>query len=60
VNPLVGSSLIKVNRIRPQHPGELLLVQNQQVIEAFPSHAPQKAFAIRISSWRLDRCARAS
>src|SRR5260221_8457664 len=42
---LVGASLIKVQDIAFEKPLELLLMKDQKVIQAFSSHAPQKAFA---------------
>ncbi len=49
--------LIEVGDIGLEHPRELLLVEDEQVIETLPPHAPQEAPAIRIGAWRLDRCA---
>ncbi len=45
------SSLIKVEDIAPEKPGELLLVQDQKVVQTFSSHAPQKAFTYGICLW---------
>ena len=53
--PLMGSCLVEVDHIRIEHALELLLMQDQQVIEAFLPHAPQEAFADRIGSWGLNR-----
>ena len=54
--PLMGSSLIKVQCISPEEARELFLMENEEVIQAFSSHASQKAFAngirLRSSKWR--------
>src|SRR5712692_7960911 len=46
------SGLIEVHNIRLEETVELLLMEDQEVIQAFSSHAPQKAFAdgIRLRS----------
>jgi hypothetical protein len=54
-NPLMGSCLIEVDHIHIEHALELLLMQDQQMVQAFLSHTPQKAFADRIGSWGLNR-----
>ena len=40
----MGASLIEEDHIGLEQPRELLLVKDQEVIQAFSSHAPQKAF----------------
>jgi hypothetical protein len=47
--PLMGSGLIEVDNISFEKPAELLLMQNQEMIQAFSPHASQKAFVI----WHL-------
>jgi hypothetical protein len=54
--PLMGSGLIEVDNIPFKKPGELFLMENQEMIQAFSPHASQKAFAdgicLRSSVWR--------
>ncbi len=42
--PLMGSGLIEVDNIPFEKPGELVLMENQEMIQAFSPHASQKAF----------------
>src|SRR5215467_8528734 len=49
------SGLVEVDHIGIEHALELLLLKDQQVIEAFLPHAPQEAFADGISAWRINR-----
>ncbi len=49
----MGSGLIEVHGIRHEKPGKVLLVENEEVIQAFSPYAPQKTFAHSICSWRL-------
>ena len=49
-NPLMGSCLIEVDHIRIEHALELLLMQDEQMIEAFTSYTPQEAFTDGIGS----------
>ena len=42
----MGSGLIKVEDIVLEKAVELLFMQDQEVIQAFSSHASQKAFAV--------------
>jgi len=44
LKPLMGSGLVEVQDIRLEKPGELLRMENQEVIQAFSPHASQKAF----------------
>src|SRR5258708_17441108 len=53
LDALMRSCLVEVRYIRIEHALELLLVKDQQVVEAFLPHAPQEAFAERIGSWRM-------
>jgi len=55
LNPLMGSCSVEVAHIRIEHALELLLAEDQQVVQAFLSDAPQEAFADRIGSWRVIR-----
>jgi hypothetical protein len=50
---LMRSSMVEVRHILIEHALELLLVKDQQVVEAFSPHTPQEAFADRIGSWRM-------
>jgi hypothetical protein len=54
--PLMGSSLMKVQGISLKEARELFLMEKEEVIQAFSSHASQKAFAsgirLRSSKWR--------
>jgi hypothetical protein len=49
--PLMGSGLIEVHRIGFEKPAEVLLIQDEEVIQTFSSHAPQKAFTYGICLW---------
>ena len=40
----MGSGLIEVHHIRFEKPGELLLVEDQEMIQAFSPHASQETF----------------
>ncbi len=51
----MGSGLIKVEDIVLEKAVELLFMQDQEVIQAFSSHASQKAFTDSICSWRSIR-----
>jgi len=48
---LMRSCLVEVRHIRIEYPLELLLVKDQQVVEAFLPHTPHEAFADCIGSW---------
>jgi hypothetical protein len=57
LNPLMRPCLVEVGHIRIEHPLELLLLKNQQVVQAFLPHTSQEAFADRIGSWCMNgRC----
>jgi hypothetical protein len=49
----MGSGLIEVHRICSEKPGELLLMKDQEVIQAFSSHTSQKAFTDGICEARV-------
>jgi hypothetical protein len=51
--PLVGSGLIEVDNIPFEKPGELFLMENHEMIQAFSPHASQKAFANGICAARV-------
>jgi hypothetical protein len=47
----MGSGLIEVQDIDLEKSREVLFVEDQEVIQAFSSHASQKAFTDGIGSW---------
>src|SRR5262249_48291936 len=49
----MGSCLVEVAHIGIEDVLKLLLLIDQQVIEAFLPHAPHEAFADRIGSWGM-------
>ena len=49
----MGSGLIEINNIRFEQPRELLLMQNEEVIQTFSPHAPQKTFTDSICPARV-------
>ncbi len=49
------SSLIEVQDIGPEEAGEVLLMEDQEVIQAFSPHASQKALTDGIGLWRTIR-----
>ena len=51
----MGSCLVEVAHIGMEHALELLLVEDQQMVEAFLSDAPQEALADRIGSGCMNR-----
>ncbi len=51
--PLMGSGLIAVDNIPFEKPGELFLMENQEMIQAFSPYASQKAFANGICQARV-------
>jgi hypothetical protein len=51
--PLMGSSLIEGHRIRFEKPGEVLLMEVQEVIQTFSSHTSQKTFTHGIRAARV-------
>ena len=52
-NPLMRSCLVEVGHIRIEHVLELLLLKDQQVVEAFLPHTPHEAFTDGIGAWRM-------
>jgi hypothetical protein len=46
--PLMRSGVLEGHRRRFEKPGELLLLEDQEVMEAFSPHAAQKTFTDRI------------
>src|SRR5229473_3254068 len=56
LDALMRSGSIEVLNIGVQHPLELLLMQDKQVIETLASHTPQKAFTDSIRSRCLIWC----
>ncbi len=49
-------SLVEVLNIGVEHAVELLLMQDEQVIQALATHTPQKAFTDGIRSRSVIRC----
>src|SRR5690348_11458052 len=49
------SSLIEVQNIGLEEAGEVLLMEDQEVIQAFSPHASQKTLTDSICSWRTIR-----
>ena len=47
------SSLIEIQDIGPEEAGELLLMEDQEVIQAFSPYASQKALTDGIGLWRM-------
>ena len=56
MDPLMRSSVVEVCHILIEHPLELPLVKDQDMIKAFLSHTPHEAFADRIGSWNMIGC----
>lgn len=54
-NPLMRSSTVKVFYIGIEDALELLLLEDQQMVQAFLSHTSQEALADRIGTWGLNR-----
>jgi len=53
LNTLMRSCPVEVHHILIEHPLELLLAEDQQMVEAFLSYTPQIAFADRIGAFRM-------
>ena len=53
-NPLMGSCLVEVDYIRIEHTLELLLMQDEQMIEAFLTNTSQEAFTDGIGSGSVN------
>jgi hypothetical protein len=51
LNTLMRSGPVEIHHIPIEHPLQLLLAEDQQMVKAFLSRTPQKAFAGRIGSW---------
>jgi len=49
------ASLVEVERIRVEHSVKLLLMEDEQVIETFATHTPEKALTDGIGSWSVIR-----
>ena len=58
LKPLMGAGLVEIENILIKEAMELLLMQDQEVIQAFSSHASQKAFADSIGLWSSVGCAK--
>jgi hypothetical protein len=55
VKPLMRSSVIEGHHVCFEETGELLFMQDEEVIQAFSPHAPQKAFTDGIRLWSSVR-----
>ena len=55
-DPLMWSGSIEVLDIGVEHPLELHLMQDEQMVEALPAHTSQKAFTDGIRSRGVIRC----
>src|SRR2546421_6280016 len=53
-NPLMGSCLVEVDHIRIEHALELLLLKDQQMIQAFLTNTSQEAFTDGIGSGSVN------
>jgi hypothetical protein len=53
-NPLMGSCLVEVDHIRIEHALEFLLMQDEQMIEAFLTNTAQEAFTDGIGSGSVN------
>ena len=51
----MGSSLIEVGSIRQQNAEELLLMQDEQMIQTFTTHTPQKPLTVCVGSGSVER-----
>jgi len=49
----MGSGLIEIDNMLVEKPGELLLMEDQEMIQAFSPHAQEKAFADGIGPARV-------
>ena len=49
------SCLVEVGHIGIEHALELLLLQDQQMIQAFLTNTSHEAFTDRIGAWRMNR-----
>ena len=56
LEPLMGACSVEGGHIGLEHSGELLLVEDEQVIEALPAYAPQKALAVGVGARSVIRC----
>ncbi len=59
-NPLIDALMrpraIEIRRVLLEDTSQVRFVHEQNVIEAFTPHTPQKAFTDRVRSWSPDRC----
>ena len=51
----MGTRSIEVDHIGLEDVGELLLVQDQQGIEALATRAPQEPLTVSIGAWGMER-----
>ena len=54
-DPLMRSSPVEVVHIRVEHPVELLLMEDEQMIEALTSYTSQEPFTDGMRSWCVIR-----
>src|SRR5436190_20599182 len=54
----MGAGLVEIENILLEEAMELLLMQDQEVIQAFSSHTPQKTFTDRIRVGSSIRCSK--
>jgi hypothetical protein len=59
VQSLMWSCLIEVGNVGLEDAEEVLFMEDQQMIKAFPAYTPQEAFTVRIGTWSMERCASA-
>ena len=57
LDALMRPRLVEVGDVLLENTAQVLLAQEQDVIEALTAHAPEEAFADRIRTRCLDRCA---
>ena len=55
LDPLMRSCLVEVLHIGIEHPLQLLLLQDEQVVQAFFADAPQEPFTDGIGAFRVNR-----
>lgn len=48
IDPLMRACLIEVAAVLDEHREQVAFAENEDVVEALPSHAPEKAFADRV------------
>jgi hypothetical protein len=51
----MGSGVIEVGHIGLEDAGELLLVHDEQMVEALAAYAPQEPLTVSIGAWGVER-----